>query len=197
MGEQLSRRDDWLYHLPDRRDLPPIDPEPGDPDIALGIQSGLSGLRNLHVEGYGERDKPFAQASLAFPVSRVAACLGSKTPIFARAEVQDPLRFIQQPAEKDEKPLIPGFWTILQDHYRGQLEQVAEQIVRAGPDAALQGIPFGQFGNLLTVDRQEIESFRSIRAWWVSIAARGNRSDRYRLPSSARPDLVNPSASLK
>ena len=28
---------------------------------------------------------------------------------------------------------------------------------------ALQGVPWGQFGNLLTVDRQEIESYRSIR----------------------------------
>jgi hypothetical protein len=37
------------------------------------------------------------------------------------------------------------------------------QVVLEGPEVALQGVPWGQFGNLLTVDRQEIESYRSIR----------------------------------
>jgi len=137
---------------------------PGEPDIPQGIQSGLAALRNLHTEGYGEKGKPLAQNPLAFPINRVAASLGQEKPQFAVVEVQDPLRFITQNAEKDNKPLTPGFWTILQDHYQGMLDQVAEQIVRLGPEAALQGVPLGQFGNLLTVDRQEIESFRSIRA---------------------------------
>ena len=37
------------------------------------------------------------------------------------------------------------------------------QVVLEGPEVALQGVPWGQFGALLTVDRQEIESYRSIR----------------------------------
>jgi len=36
-------------------------------------------------------------------------------------------------------------------------------VVLEGREAALQGVPWGKFGGLLTVDRQEIENFRSIR----------------------------------
>jgi hypothetical protein len=56
-----------------------------------------------------------------------------------------------------------GFWTILEDRYTGGLESVAEQIVEEGADKALQGVPLGKFGKLLTVDRREIEGFRSVR----------------------------------
>lgn len=137
---------------------------PGTPDLSAGMQRGLMAVRALHADGYGERGKSPAQTRLAFPVSRIAAVLEQEKTLFAVVDVQDPLRFINQPAGKDDKPLSPGFWTILQDRYQGVLDQVAEQIVRHGPESALQGVPLGQFGNLLTVDRQEIESFRSIRA---------------------------------
>jgi hypothetical protein len=136
---------------------------PLDPDISLGVQNGLAALRNLHTDGYGEKGKHTSESPLKFPIARVSAILAQDKAIFARIEVQDPLRFIKQPADKDEIPLTPGFWTILQDHYRGILDQVSEQIVLSGPESVLQDIPLGQFGNLLTVDRQEIESFRSIR----------------------------------
>lgn len=136
---------------------------PQSPDVALGIQNGLAAMRNLHSEGYGEKGKALDVSPLVFPIARVLASLAAEKPLFAQVEVQDPLRFINQPDGKSEKPLTSGFWTILEDRYQGTLDQVAEQIVHAGPEAALQGVPLGQFGNLLTVDRQEIESFRSIR----------------------------------
>ena len=137
---------------------------PGNPDIARGVQSGLTAMRLLHADGYAEKGKLSVENPLVFPLKRIAASLAQDKSSFAMVEVQDPLRFINQPADKDEKPVTPGFWTILQDRYRGSLDQVAEQIVLGGPETALQDVPLGQFGNLLTVDRQEIESFRSIRA---------------------------------
>ena len=73
------------------------------------------------------------------------------------------MHFIKEQGGKAEKPLTEGFWTILQDKFKSSLEQVAMQVVLEGPEVALQGVPWGQFGNLLTVDRQEIESYRSIR----------------------------------
>jgi len=136
---------------------------PRDQDISAGIQNGLAAMRLLHMEGYGERNKPTSQIPLTFPMERISTCLAQDISSFARIEVQDPLRFMKQPADKEEKPLTPGFWTILQDQYRGILDKVAAQIVLNGPETVLQDIPLGQFGNLLTVDRQEIESFRSIR----------------------------------
>jgi hypothetical protein len=41
---------------------------------------------------------------------------------------------------------------------------VAEQIVMEGARPALPGVPLGRFGDLLAVDRREIESFRAIAA---------------------------------
>jgi RyR domain len=136
---------------------------PDQPDIQSGVRSGLAGLRILHMEGYGERGMPASQAKLVFPIAKIATALTQKADPFAVARVQDPMRFIKQQGGNDEKPLTEGFWTILQDKFKSCLEQVAMQVVLEGPEVALQGVPWGQFGNLLTVDRQEIESYRNIR----------------------------------
>ena len=55
-----------------------------------------------------------------------------------------------------------GWWTILADRYRENLKQVAEKVVLEGVESVLRDVPYGRFGHLLTVDRQEIESVRSI-----------------------------------
>ena len=136
---------------------------PTHPDIHLGIQSGLSAMRTLHLEGYGERGAPVSQTKLVFPIARITAAMVGPAKAFAIAPVQDPMRFIQKKGKSSEKPLTEGFWTILQDKFKAGLDQVAMQVVLEGPEEALQGVPWGQFGNLLTVDRQEIESYRSIR----------------------------------
>ncbi len=133
------------------------------PDILAGIQAGLTAMRILHLEGYGERGTLASQTRLVFPIDRIASVLAQPVNQFAVASVQDPVRFIQKKGEQADKPLMEGFWTILQDKFKGGLEQVAKQVVLEGPDSILQGVPWGQFGDLLTVDRQEIESYRSIR----------------------------------
>ena len=132
-------------------------------DIQLGIQSGLSAIRNLHLEGYLEGDIPASRNKILFPIARIASALTQPEHQFSDAFVQDPMGFIQKGRDLAEKPLIEGFWTILQDKFRDGLEHVARQVVLEGPEIALQGVPWGQFGSLLTVDRQEIESYRSIR----------------------------------
>ncbi len=137
---------------------------PEKPDIHQGIQSGLSALRTLHIEGYGEKSAAAEPGtSVTFPIGLVTKTLAADTKPFSVAEVQDPLRFLKQTGPVIEKPGTDGLWTILQERYQGTLESVGERIVREGPEAVLLDVPLGQFGNLLTVDRQEIESFRSIR----------------------------------
>ncbi len=137
---------------------------PDKPNIEQGIQNGLSAMRKLHLEGYGRRDSTVHQAELAFPVELIAREIVKESSSFAVAEVQDPVRFLTQPQPDDKEAPERGFWTILEDRYAGGLDQVAEEIVLRGAEAVLQDVPLGQFGKLLTVDRQEIESFRSIRA---------------------------------
>ena len=56
------------------------------------------------------------------------------------------------------------YWTILGDRHHSNLEEVAREAVLQGPERVLKGVPLGRFGALLTVDRQEIESLRSIRS---------------------------------
>jgi hypothetical protein len=136
---------------------------PEAPDIPAGIQSGLMAMRTLHVEGYGERGAPAAEVKLIFPFEKISSTLAAPVKGFSITPVQDPVRFLQQKGTPEERPVAEGFWTVLQDKFRGGLEKLATQVVLEGPEAALQGVPWGKFGALLTVDRQEIESYRSIR----------------------------------
>lgn len=137
---------------------------PGAPDLARAIQSGLAAMHSLHTRGYGERGSTAPLANLAFPTKDIAAELARDDSSFAVAEVEDPVRFLTVQTPDPGTQAQEHFWSILQDRYTEVLGPVAEQIALKGATAALEGVPIGEFGKLLTVDRQEIESFRSIRA---------------------------------
>lgn len=134
---------------------------PEAPDLEEGVRVGLAAMRKLHLEGHGRRGAPVPEANLVFPFQMIAIELEQTGTQFAIAEVQDPVRFVAEPAPQPAPE--DGFWTILQDRYTGTLDQVSERIVLDGVESALQGVPLGQFGKLLTVDRREIEAFRSMR----------------------------------
>jgi hypothetical protein len=121
------------------------------PDIAGGIQSGTRAMRRLHVEGYGKFSGGRGQVCLALPESSIAEALAEEGKCLATARIENPKQSSQG-----------VFWTILEDKNPTSLEAVAEQIVREGLESALQEVPIGQFGNLKTVDRREIESLHSI-----------------------------------
>jgi RyR domain-containing protein len=124
-----------------------LDPE--QPDIERGIRTGLAAGRALHLRGYGPIDLEPGRVALAFPARDVAAELAKEPREFAVAEIVQPLT---------------DAWSILEGRYPEGLEPVAEAIARDGVEVALQGVPLGSFGKFLTVDRGEIEGFRSIRA---------------------------------
>ncbi|KPK95348.1 MAG: hypothetical protein AMJ94_00185 [Deltaproteobacteria bacterium SM23_61] len=64
-------------------------------------------------------------------------------------------------------------WTILEDLTQQRLEDVAYNTLTAGKDPALDKVPIGQFGKLKTLDRTEIESFRSIKNLMVEYLSKG------------------------
>ncbi len=136
---------------------------PDQPDIQRGIQAGLVAMRKLHLDGYGDPEAKTPQLQLAFPRKIIAAELAKDNAPFAVAAVQDPVRFLIEWSREYQEPQEEGFWTILKDRYADNLDQIAQRIVLDGPEVALQEVPLGQFGGLLTVDRRETESFRSIR----------------------------------
>lgn len=60
-------------------------------------------------------------------------------------------------------PNCQGCWYIIKDKSTTNLEEIAYEIVKEGEDSALKYIPIAQFRNLKTVDRTEIEAYRSIK----------------------------------
>jgi hypothetical protein len=142
---------------------------PDQRDIDQGIQSGVAAMRRLHLIGYGAESTNPGDANLAFPTEEVVREIGRGEKPFAEAEVRDPARFLKGEHDRLARPHQPGFWTILQDSCdrrldAAPLEQVALEIVLQGVERTLKGVPLGQFGGLLTVDRREIESYRGVRA---------------------------------
>lgn len=123
---------------------------PEEPNIRQGIRAGLSALRCLHREGYGQRGSSAAEVNIEFPVGAVVNALAASEYKFQETAV----------------PMRTGnkYWTILGDRYQSDLEKLASRVVLNGPEKVLEGVPLGRFGDLLTVDRQEIESLRSIRS---------------------------------
>lgn len=165
---------------------------PECPDLAAGILSGLHGMDVLYRVGFGMSLGPPAKAHLAFPTKQVVSALSrsqsasapdkgsapgdGKSPSdvalssaikrskqFAVIEIPDPDRRMRRSPPGAQSPA----WTILRDTVRedfaGDLYSVAEAIVLKGATRTLGGVPLGHFGKLLTLDRQEIEGFRSIQ----------------------------------
>jgi len=138
---------------------------PANPNIEQAVQSGLAASRKLHQAGYGRPNGALSATDVVtFPIHLIVDELAKQPVPFAVTPVQDPGQRLAQPVEVWRRAAATGPWTILENRYVGGLEQVAQQIVLQGAETALQGVPLGQFGALLTVDRQEIESFRSLRA---------------------------------
>jgi len=134
------------------------------PDLPKGIQTGLTALRNLHLEGYDVAALGPGKAvpTLIFPHERIAAVLSEESGWWETTGVTLPAQPVPLPFNL-KKPSHAGQWTILQEKYPNNLHQVAREIVLQGVEVALPGVPLGEFGGLVTVDRVEIESLRSIR----------------------------------
>jgi hypothetical protein len=137
--------------------------QPEDTEVAMGIYRGVAAARSLHLGGYGIPDTNPVEAELCFPLARISQEFVNTGTDLAQAEVQNPVQYLQQPPDPQKPRVMAGFWTILEDMYPGSLNQVAQRIVLEGYESALQNVPVGKFGALVTVDRREIEALHSIR----------------------------------
>lgn len=136
----------------------------GEPDINTGIQAGLSAMRTLHQTGFVVKNENELLPDLNFPLERILDNLEKQTCNFSRILIEFPTRLLHEKALEKDPPFAPGYWTILESCYTSNLDVVAREVVINGPETALKNVPLGQFNNLLTVDRREIESFQAIRA---------------------------------
>lgn len=133
------------------------------PDLEAGTKSGLTAMRELHLHGYKEIIAD-AIPSLELPLKEVSSAIVNASDTFASVSIANPASQLyrcgnQIESNKDRN----GWWTILHDRYQNNLDQVARRIVREGPEAVLKDVPQGKFGQMLRVDRREIEDFRSIQ----------------------------------
>ena len=150
---------------------------PQNPDLETGVQDGIRALRELRKMGY-KVDSSSGGQQLRFPLSDIAGKLAeSSSAPLARVEIDPSVVCGSDEAAAANTPVSRQcYWTILQmssaaatasgDPARlglHPLEAISRQIVLKGVEAALPDVPLGKFGKLITVDRQEIEGYRSIR----------------------------------
>jgi hypothetical protein len=150
---------------------------PKAPNLPQGLQNGVAAMRLLQQDGYLGPSAAGAACQLAFPVETIAARIVAeqeKPPLLA-AKVQNPIASLPGKGVHGAQPAAP-LWTILHDRYPQNLDEVARRVVEDGVEAALQGVPMGQFGKLLTLDRREIEGYRSIRAVLAEYCSRPQKT---------------------
>lgn len=135
--------------------------KPHSPDLAQGINAGLAAMRTLYFSGY-QGEEPERLTGLRFPFLEIARVIQKNEEKMPQVEVSPPVSFKTRPGVW-EPPAESEPWSILKDTYREDLGPISQKIVRLGLEKALVNVPVGQFEDLTTVDRQEIESFRAIR----------------------------------
>jgi hypothetical protein len=117
--------------------------------VGEGVRDGLRCSRRLFRAGFGK-----VGHAHVFPGGEIFEPHVGEETQFADVVIPNP---------EAPEPADPQFWCILKDLRGARLEDVAYDIVKGGEATALKNVPLGKFGNLRTVDRAEIESFRSIK----------------------------------
>lgn len=115
--------------------------------INEGIKEGIVAAQNYFIEGFGMNIEP-----LSFP--RELIFQENHKNIIIKENVQE----VKIPEENNN--YYP--WYIINDKSSTGLAEISYTIVKNGIDKALNYIPIASFGKLKTVDRMEIENYRSI-----------------------------------
>lgn len=151
--------------------------QPTDDNVEKAIKRGLLAMQALDATGYVIG----ARKELEFPFAKVGHCIRSAPlpaiatavfdpPILTRsdlisAEVRRPILRRREFLSGRELSSAAESWTILRGNHDPEgLNGLARRIARKGVEEALHNVPRARFGDLLTVDRQEIEDFRSIQS---------------------------------
>ena len=117
--------------------------------IGQGIREGMVAIRNYFNFGFGKNPE-----STRFP-NPLIFIRNAKDAAFLEyiQDVKIPILLTRREQEN---------WFILQGKSSASISQMAFDLVKNGEDTVLKHIPTARFGKLKTVDRVEIESYRSI-----------------------------------
>ena len=117
--------------------------------IKEGIRSGIVAAQKYFINGFDETIE-----SGAFPSTDIF--IEKENDFIYKENVQDV-------NIRSTTPNCRSCWYIIKDKSSINLAEIGYNIVKYGEKSALKFIPIAQFGKLKTVDRTEIEAYRSIK----------------------------------
>jgi hypothetical protein len=137
------------------------------PDLPAALESGLSGMRDLLEKGHGRVADD--DAARGFPAARLAQAIRNPAWVYSRAV------FDAGAATNGSR------WTLLGESLRKRepAYDLARVVLVRGP-IALASLPHLRIGQLLTAERQEIESLRTL----VQVVRRYQDHDKGKKPLS-------------
>jgi len=116
--------------------------------VKCGARKGITAARRLLVNGFkGDFGKP------GYDFKTIAA---------SGQEADDRLAEVDIPETTASDAPDPDYWCMVKNINEFSIDRIAEEIVIKGQDVIRSRVPSGRFGKLCTIDRTEIESFRSI-----------------------------------
>ncbi len=134
------------------------------PDLALALERGLAATHDLRERGHG----PATQIGGGFPAARLAQVMKEPGRRYSRAEFDGSLPDDARSSAKAGARLTAYPWSLLIDSQRcRQIEpgepayQLGRLVLLNGP-IALFDLPHLRVGALLAVNRDEIESLRTL-----------------------------------
>lgn len=122
--------------------------QPESPDLEAACEGGLCAMRDLREKGHG----PIAQKASGFPAKRLAKVIRKPNSRYSRARFSVPT-----------DGGLPDDWSLVNESLRrfGPAFDLARLTAQRGP-IALENVPNLKIGKLLTVDRREAESLRTL-----------------------------------
>ncbi|WP_010236822.1 RyR domain-containing protein [Clostridium arbusti] len=118
--------------------------------ISEGIREGIVYAQKYFIHGFGKNAKDdICKYSEIF--------IEGENDFIYKEQIQDTV------IRNSNNPNCRACWYIIKDKSSTNLAEIAYDVVKNGEESALKFIPIARFGNLKTVDRTEIESYRSIK----------------------------------
>lgn len=118
--------------------------------IGIGIRQGIVSAQKYYIEGFGDNVEEYSYPNPSIFIER-------EDDFVHKEHVQDVLVPVSHNSN------CRSCWYILKEKSSTNLAEIAYDIVKNGVKNALKSIPIAQFGKLTTVDKAEIEGYRSIK----------------------------------
>jgi hypothetical protein len=133
-----------------------------DEPLQTGIRRGLTVMHNLLEEAFGPCHMKGTSRKISrppeYPVEKIFQPPPANTPAVFDVRLPEP-----PPSSSSKETLDFRSWRTLESNRDRVFFDLAAEVARRGAEKVFKDVPIGQFGKLITLERSEIESYRSIR----------------------------------